>query len=101
MPITQGLLQAYLQILQAQTQTSKLKLDLLRRREDREERECVQKREMERMKLEREAAEFEHNKQSTIMKQKADRAIELLGNPSVDPSLKQVAGDYLKRLFTD
>lgn len=100
-PVTQGLLHAYLQALQVQTQTNKMKLELLRRREEREERESAQRREIERLKLEREAAEFEHNKQSTIMKQKADRAIELLGNPSADPSLKQAAGDYLKRLFMD
>jgi hypothetical protein len=51
------------------------------------------------MRLERETAQWEHNKHSADIKQKADRAIELLGNPAVDPSVKQAAGDYLKKLF--
>lgn len=73
--ITQSMLSTYLQFLQVQTQTGKMKLEYLRRREEREEKESVQRREMERMKLEREAAEFEHNKHSATTKQKADRAI--------------------------
>lgn len=73
--ITQNMLSTYLQFLQVQTQTGKMKLEYLRRREEREEKESVQRREMERMKLEREAAEFEHSKHSANTKQKADRAI--------------------------
>ncbi|PFH53093.1 hypothetical protein AMATHDRAFT_138384, partial [Amanita thiersii Skay4041] len=99
-PITQGMLHTYLQFLQVQTQTGKMKLEYMRRREEREERESAQRREVERLKMEREAAEFEHNKQTANTKQKADRAIELLGNPIVDASVKQAAGDYLKKLFT-
>ncbi|KAF8623625.1 hypothetical protein AX17_007327 [Amanita inopinata Kibby_2008] len=99
-PITQGMLHTYLQFLQVQTQTGKMKLEYMRRREEREEKESAQRREMERLKMEREAAEFEHNKQTANTKQKADRAIELLGNPIVDASVKQAAGDYLKKLFT-
>lgn len=98
--LTQGMVSTYLQFLQAQTQTSKLKLEYLRRREEREERESSQRREVERLRLEREAAEWEHSKQAATVKQKADRAIELLGNPIVDASVKQAAGDYLKKLFT-
>ncbi|KAF8624527.1 hypothetical protein AX15_005838 [Amanita polypyramis BW_CC] len=100
-PVTQSLLQTYLQFLQVQTQTGKMKLEYLRRREEREERESVLRRDMERLKMEREAAEFEHNKQTVNTKQKMDRAIEVLGNHTLDPSLKQAAGDYLKRLFMD
>ena len=73
--ITQNMLSAYMQFLQVQTQTGKMKLEYLRRREEREEKEMFQRREMERIKLEREAAEFEHSKQSANIKQKADRAI--------------------------
>jgi len=97
--ITQGMISAYLAFLQTQTQTNKLKLEYLRRREEREEKESTQRRELERLRLERETAQWEHNKQSADMKQKADRAIELLGNPVVDASVKQSAGDYLKKLF--
>lgn len=98
--IPQNMMSTYLQFLQTQTQTSKMKLEYLRRRDEREEKESTQRRELERLRLEREAAEWEHNKQSANMKQKADRAIELLGNQIVDASVKQAAGDYLKRLFT-
>ncbi|KAK2460903.1 hypothetical protein APHAL10511_007373 [Amanita phalloides] len=100
-PITQSLLHTYLQFLQVQTQTGKMKLEYMRRREEREERESAMRRDIERMKMERETAEFEHNKQTATTKQKMDRAIEVLGNPSVEPGLKQAAGDYLKRLFMD
>jgi hypothetical protein len=98
--VTQGMLTTYLQYLQTQSQTSKLKLEYLRRREEREEKESVQRRELERLRMEREAAQWEHSKQSADAKQKADRAIELLSNPIVDASVKQVAGEYLKKLFT-
>ncbi|KAI4519011.1 hypothetical protein K523DRAFT_261551 [Schizophyllum commune Tattone D] len=106
--LTQPMLTAYLQFLQTQTQhlqmqtqTNKLKLDYLRRKEEREERESRERYEVERMRLEREERELEHSKQVAAVKQKSDRAIDLLGNPAVDPSIKQVAGDYLKKLFME
>lgn len=91
---------AYLQFLQTQTNHGKMKLEYLRRREEREEKESRQRHEIERLRLEREAAEFEHNKLTSNIKQKADKAIELLGNPMMDASIKQAAGDYLKKLFS-
>jgi len=112
------MLSTYIQFLQVQTQTGKMKLEYLRRREEREEKEMFQRREMERIKLEREAAEFEHSKQSANIKQKADRALvgdffcfqlieekldviqELLTNSNVDNSVKHAASEFLKRLFT-
>ncbi|KAF7375196.1 hypothetical protein MSAN_00406200 [Mycena sanguinolenta] len=84
-----------------QTQTGKQKLEYLRRREEREERESQQRREYERARLERETAEFEHNRTSASIKQRADKAIELLGSNGVDPSVKQAAGDFLKKFFRD
>jgi hypothetical protein len=98
--IPQGMMTTYLQFLQTQMQTSKMKLEYMRRREEREEKESNQRTELERLRLERDAAEWEHNKQSADVKQKADKAIELLANPIVEASVKQAAGDYLKRLFT-
>lgn len=65
----------YLQFLQVQTQTGKMKLEYLRRREEREERESAQRRELERLKMERDVAEFEHNKQNANVQQKTDRAL--------------------------
>ncbi|KAJ7746391.1 hypothetical protein B0H16DRAFT_1726567 [Mycena metata] len=101
-PLTQGMISAYLQFLQVQTQTGKQKLEYLRRREEREERESGQRRELERLRMEREVAEFEHNKVTAHIKQKADRAIEVLGSTAItDMSLKQSAGDYLKKLFLE
>ncbi|KAJ6466597.1 hypothetical protein C8R47DRAFT_990795 [Mycena vitilis] len=98
-PLTQGMISAYLQFLQVQTQTGKQKLEYLRRREDREDKESQQRRELERLRMERETAEFEHKQASAMMKQKADRAIEVLGSSVADPSIKQAAGEYLKKLF--
>ncbi len=69
------MLNAFMQFLQIQTQTGKMKLDYLRRREEREEKESSQRRELERLRIEREQAEFEHTKQTANLKQKADRAI--------------------------
>ncbi|KAJ7039611.1 hypothetical protein C8F04DRAFT_1317664 [Mycena alexandri] len=101
-PLTQGMISAYLQFLQVQTQTGKQKLEYMRRREEREERESSQRRELERLRIEREVAEFEHNKVSAKIKQNADRAIEVLGSATItDMSLKQSAGDYLKKLFLE
>uniref|UniRef100_A0A0W0F758 Histone acetyltransferase n=1 Tax=Moniliophthora roreri TaxID=221103 RepID=A0A0W0F758_MONRR len=99
--LTQGMINSYLQFLQVQTQTSKMKLEYLRRREEREEMESLQRREIERLRAEREAQEYEHNKQNAIIKQRTDKAIELLSNPNVDASVKHSAGEFLKKLFTE
>lgn len=73
--VTQSMITAYMQCLQVQTQTGRMKMEYLRRREEREERDSAQKRELEKLKLEREAAEFEHQKNSAMVKETADRAI--------------------------
>ncbi|KAJ3811328.1 hypothetical protein EV368DRAFT_40823 [Lentinula lateritia] len=98
--ITQSMVSSYLQFLQAQTHTSKMKLEYMRKREEREERDSQQRRELERLKMERERAEFDHKQSSANTKQKADRAIELLGNDKVDATVKQAASEFLKRLFS-
>ena len=90
-----------MQLLQAQVQHSKLKLDYLRKREEREDKVSVARREIERLRLEREQAEWEHNKESIKMKQRAQLATDLLSNPVVDGSVRQAAMDYLKKLFAD
>lgn len=99
--VPQSMLAACLQLLQSQAQHSKLKLEYLRRREEREEKESAARREMERLRLEREKAEWEHNKESAKMKQRAQLATELLNNPVVDGSVRQAAVDYLKKLFSE
>ncbi|CAK5280082.1 unnamed protein product [Mycena citricolor] len=100
-PVSQSVVSAYLQLLQVQTQTGKQKLEYMRRREEREERDSIQRHEMERMRMEQEKADLEHNRRAASMKQKADRALELLGSAVVDSSLKQAASDYLKNIFMD
>ncbi|KAJ7164039.1 hypothetical protein C8R43DRAFT_879486 [Mycena crocata] len=100
-PLTQGMISAYLQFLQVQTQTGKQKLEYMRRREEREEKESSQRRELERLRMERETAEFEHTKHAANVKQRADRAIELLQNASIDGSVRQAASEYLKKFFLD
>ncbi|KAF9237605.1 hypothetical protein BU15DRAFT_88618 [Melanogaster broomeanus] len=97
--IPQNLMAACLQVLQAQAQHSKLKLDYLRRREEREEKENSARQEMERIRLEREQAEWEHNKESITIKQRAQLATDLMSNPVVEGSVRQAAVDYLKKLF--
>ncbi|KAF8842052.1 hypothetical protein BDN67DRAFT_979817 [Paxillus ammoniavirescens] len=97
--VPQNLMAACLQLLQAQAQHSKLKVEYLRRREEREEKESSARREVERVRSEREQAEWEHNKESVTIKQRAQLATDLLGNPVVDGSVRQAAVDYLKKLF--
>ncbi|KAJ7678480.1 hypothetical protein B0H17DRAFT_944489 [Mycena rosella] len=93
LPLTQGMISAYLQFMQVQTQTGKQKLDYLRRREEREEKESQLRRDLDRARMERETAEFEQNKRSVNIK----HAIELLGSTVVDETIKQAARDYLTK----
>lgn len=96
--VPQNLMAACLQLLQAQVQHSKVKLDYLRRREEREEKESSVRQELERRRFEREQAERENNKESGI-RQRAQVAMELMSNPIVDASVRQAAVDYLKKLL--
>lgn len=89
---------ACLQVLQAQVQHSKLKMDYLKRRDEREEKESLVRQELERRRFEREQADRENNKESG-MKQRAQLAMEIMGNPIVDASVRQAAVDYLKKLL--
>ncbi|KAG1734122.1 hypothetical protein EDB19DRAFT_1728317 [Suillus lakei] len=97
--LPQHMMAACLQLLQAQVQHSKLKLEYLRRREEREERDNNGRRDAERARLEREAAEWEHTKETANVKHRAQLATDVLANPVVDGSVRQAAADYLKRLF--
>lgn len=96
--VPQNLMAACLQLLQAQAQHSKLKIDYLRRREEREEKESSVRQELERRRFERDQADRENNKEFGI-KQRAQVAMEVMGNPKVDPSVRQAAVDYLKNLL--
>lgn len=69
------MVQTYLSFLQVQTQNVKMKLEYMRRREEREEKEGLMRREMEKKRMEREREEAEHERIRESVKAKADRAI--------------------------
>jgi len=99
--MAQTLVTACMRLLQAQADDSKMRLEYLRRREEREEADSRMRMEMEKKRQEREAADSERLQQNAKMKQKSELATEILSNPNVDPSVKAAAGDYLKKLFAN
>jgi len=99
--MVQTLVSACMRLLQAQADDSKMRLEYLRRREEREEAETRLRIEMEKKRQEREAAESERLQQNAKMKPKSELATELLSNPNVDSSVKAAASDYLKKLFAN
>jgi hypothetical protein len=99
--MAQTLMSACMRLLQAQADDSKMRLEYLRRREEREETDSRMRMEMEKKRQEREATDSERLQQNAKMKQKSELATELLSNPNVDPSVKAAAGDYLKKLFAN
>ncbi|KAF8273333.1 hypothetical protein EI94DRAFT_1716464 [Lactarius quietus] len=99
--MAQTLVSACMRLLQAQADDSKMRLEYLRRREEREEADSRMRMDLEKKRQEREAADSERMQQNAKMKQKSELATELLSNPNVDPSVKAAAGDYLKKLFAN
>jgi hypothetical protein len=99
--MVQTLVTACMRLLQAQADDSKMRLEYLRRREEREEADSRLRMEMEKKRHEREAAESERLQQNAKMKPKSELATELLSNPNVDSSVKAAASDYLKKLFAN
>jgi hypothetical protein len=99
--MAQTLVTACMRLLQAQADDSKMRLEYLRRREEREEADSRMRVEMEKKRQEREAADSERLQQNAKMKQKSELATEILSSPNVDQSVKAAAGDYLKKLFAN
>ncbi|KAA1467546.1 hypothetical protein DENSPDRAFT_926695 [Dentipellis sp. KUC8613] len=99
--MAQSMVSACMRLLQAQAEDSKARLEYLKRREEREEEEGRLRREIEKKKQEREAADWERSQQNMKVKQKSELATELLSNPGVEATVKQAAGDYLKKLFAN
>jgi hypothetical protein len=97
----QTLVTGCMRLLQAQVDDSKMRLEYLRRREEREEADSRVRIEMEKKRQEREVADSERLQQNAKMKPKSELATELLSNPNVDSSVKAAASDYLKKLFAN
>lgn len=68
------MLNTFMQYCQAQTHASKMKMEYLRRREEREEKEHRAKLEAEQLRLERDRYELEQLKATNMSKLKAERA---------------------------
>lgn len=90
-----------MQFVQMQSQASKMKLEYLRRRDDREEKESLQRREMQRLKMEREASEFEFKQQTEMHKQKTEKALQILSRSDIDANMKTMLTDYLRKFFSE
>lgn len=96
--LTQSMMGTYVQLLKTQAQDGKVKLEYMRRREEREEEESRQRRDIERRRSEREQADWDHAKLAEKTKQKSALAQELLAS-APDSSVKAAAAEYLKRLL--
>ena len=99
--MAQTMMSACMRLLQAQSEDSKIRLEYLRRREEREEEESRVRADAEKRRQEREAAEWERLQRDAKVKQRSELATELLSNPSVDGGVRQAAGEYLKKLFAN
>jgi histone acetyltransferase MYST4 len=73
--MTQNMVASYLQYLQVQTQAGKLKMDYMKRRDEREEKESIQRREAERLRIEREANVHDKMMHDSLMKSRTDKAL--------------------------
>lgn len=90
-----------MRLLQAQQEDSKVRLEYLRRREEREESESRIRMEMERRREEREEREHEAKMRGERVRQKSEIATEILSNGAVEGSVRSAAGEYLKKLFAE
>ncbi|EIM91444.1 uncharacterized protein STEHIDRAFT_137143 [Stereum hirsutum FP-91666 SS1] len=99
--VAQTLLTTCMRLLQAQQEDSKVRLEYLRRREEREETESRIRMEMERRREEREEREHEAKMRGERVRQKSEIATEILSNGAVEGSVRSAAGEYLKKLFAE
>ncbi|KAJ2916590.1 hypothetical protein MD484_g3797, partial [Candolleomyces efflorescens] len=100
-PFSPQAINAFMQYLQSQTQMNKMKMEYMRRREDREEKEHRTRLEASKLALEKEKQEVEEKRSGVLMKQKSEKAVELLGRPEIDQSVKAAAADYLRKIFDE
>jgi hypothetical protein len=97
--LTQSMMSSYVQLLKTQAQDGAIKMEYLRRREEREEADARAVRERERRATEREQADWEHAREAERVKQKVSMAKDLLDTAN-DPGVKAAAADFLKKLFS-
>lgn len=97
--LPQNMMAMCLELLQTQAQQNVQRLEFMRRREEREERDSRQRLDLEKSRQERETAELELKKQTAEISQKSKLATDILSAPTVDPQVKEAASTYLKHLF--
>lgn len=97
--LPQNMMAMCLELLQTQAKQNVQRLEFMRRREEREERDSRQRLELEKTRQERETAELELKKQTAEISQKSKLATDILSAPTVDPQVKEAASTYLKHLF--
>ncbi|RXW24279.1 hypothetical protein EST38_g1588 [Candolleomyces aberdarensis] len=92
---------AFMQYMQSQTQMNKMKMEYMRRREEREDKEHRTRLEASKVQLEKEKQELEEKRNGVLMKQKSEKAVELLGRPEIDQTVKAAAAEYLRKIFDE
>jgi histone acetyltransferase MYST4 len=100
LPLTQAMYTHIIQYMQSQNHYRQMKLEYLRRRQEREEAESIERRNIERARHELEISEMERRRQTEIINQKQEWAYQAVNNPRLDPGVKQAATEFLKSLFS-
>jgi len=86
-------------MVQSHSEDRRAKLELMKRKDEREQEDSRIRREMDKRREEREVVELERAREREKIKQRSDLATELLSNPNVDSGVKEAAADFLKKLF--
>ena len=97
--LTQSLIASYAHMVQSHSEDRRAKLELMKRKDEREQEDSRIRREMDKRREEREVVELERAREREKIKQRSDLATELLSNPNVDSGVKEAAADFLKKLF--
>lgn len=97
--VPESSLSACLNLMQEQLRISKQILEILDRRDRREEQQIRERQEEERTRWERDMQEKNAREDEAKTKHRIQIATELLANPSIDASTRKSAGDFMKRLF--
>lgn len=99
--LTPQMVNTFMQYCQAQTHASKMKIEYLRRREEREEKEHRAKLESEQLRLEKDRYELDQLKATSVSKLKTEKAFELLGRNDIDANVKKAASEYVRKILQE